>query len=167
MSRFLDERGRIFGKANIVDILVLLVIIAVVVFAVVRLTGTGSGTIPVRVTFTAEAVRSSDAAEMQRSWQPGVTMTDESGKVLGTVQKVDVKKTPEEYLNSEGELERFDSPIFSDVIVEVLGEGEYSNGVVRIGSSSVTGNDKVIIVGHGYKRQTVVTRVLWGDDARP
>ena len=33
MARILDERGRIFGKVNIVDILVLLVIVAVVVFA--------------------------------------------------------------------------------------------------------------------------------------
>ena len=33
MSRFLDERGRIFGKVSVVDILVILVIIAVVAFA--------------------------------------------------------------------------------------------------------------------------------------
>ncbi len=46
MGRFIDERGRIFGKVNIVDILVILVIVAVVVFAVVRFTGTSSASVP-------------------------------------------------------------------------------------------------------------------------
>lgn len=165
MSRFLDERGRILGKVNVVDILVLLVIVAVVVFAVVRVTGGGSSTVPVRVVFTAEAVRSSDAAEMQQNWQPGVTITGESGIVLGKVQKLEVKKTPEEFFNSKDQLQRVDSLIFSDVVVEVLGQGQYSNGVVRIGGVSVTFNDKVILVGHGAKRQTVVTRVRWGQEA--
>ena len=54
MSRFLDERGRIFGKVNIIDILVLLVIVAVVVLAVVRLKTGVFETVPVRVTYTLE-----------------------------------------------------------------------------------------------------------------
>ena len=55
MSRVLDERGRIFGKVNVVDLLVLVVVVALVVFAVTRTTGAGGGsetTLPVRVTFT-------------------------------------------------------------------------------------------------------------------
>ena len=52
LSRILDDRGRIFGKVNIVDLVVLVVIVAIVVFAAVRLTGGGAvDTVPVKVTF--------------------------------------------------------------------------------------------------------------------
>ena len=70
MSRFLDERGRIFGKVNVVDILVLLVIVAVIVFAVMRLTGSSSVTVPVAVVYTVEEVRGSDRTAPSRpSWK--------------------------------------------------------------------------------------------------
>ena len=65
MSRFLDDRGRLFGKVNIVDLIVLLVIIAVVVFAVVRMTGSSSKTVPVRVTYVVEAVRQATVSALQ------------------------------------------------------------------------------------------------------
>ncbi len=45
MSRIIDERGRMPGKVNVVDILVFLVIVAVV-FAITRLTGSSSQKVP-------------------------------------------------------------------------------------------------------------------------
>ena len=165
MSRFLDERGRIFGKVNIVDILVLLVIVAVVVFAVVRVSGGGTNTIPVKVTFTVEAVRSDDVAAIEVKWQPGGTVSNDTGTVLGTLETITTNATREEFFNSKDVLQKVDSLIYSDVVVVVSGQGQASSGVVRIGTVAVNIGDKVIISSHGCNKQAVVGDVLWGPEA--
>ncbi len=164
MSRFLDERGRIFGKVNIVDILVLLVIVAVVVFAVVRLTGGAPTTIPVRMAFTVEAVQSSEADVLKQNWQPGNTVYDDKGTVLGTLETCTIKNVQLEFFNSKDEMQQVDSILYRDVVVVVSGRGQASSGVVRIGTVAVNGGSKVIIASHGYNKQAVVTSVLWGND---
>jgi hypothetical protein len=165
MSRFLDERGRIFGKLNVVDILVFLVIVAVVVFAVVRLTGTESETKPLKITFTVKELRKSEAADLMKWLQPGMTLTDEGGTILGKVQSVGESPLMEEYLTSADVLQEFPSPIFSDVSIVVLGEGQVSGHSARIGSVSVLRFDKVVVLGATGKFTTLVTDLVWGPEA--
>jgi len=160
MSRILDERGRIFGKVNVVDILVLLVIIAVVVFAVVRMTGSTSQTVPVQVTYTVEAVRQATVDQLQAIG----TVRDEGGTVLGQVESVSVQPTLEEFMTPDGELKAFDSPVFSDVNIVVLGDGRVSGSTVRIGSVPMRVGKKITLVGTGYEVQTVIMDVAWGDE---
>lgn len=161
MSRFLDERGRFFGKVNVIDLLVLLVIIAVVVFAVVRMTGGSSETVPVRVTYTVEAVRQASVDALQAKGE----VTDDGGTVLGKVEEVVVTPTLEEFLTPDGELRAFESPVFSDVSIVVLGEGRVSGSTVRIGSVPMRVGKKVTLVGTGYEVQTVIMGVVWGEEA--
>lgn len=165
MSRFLDERGRIFGKVNIIDILVLLVIVAVVVFAVVRLTGNAATTVPVRVTFQVKEIRNADARRLQTYWKSGVTLSEESGTVLGKVQEVTVTPTREEYLTSDNQLQEFDSPILSDVDVVVLGSAQRSNTSAHIGSVSVNRGDKVVVLGGQTKEAMIVTDLVWNPES--
>ena len=161
MSRFLDERGRIFGKVNVVDILVLLVIIAIVVFAVVRLTGSGSETVPLRVTFTVEEVRQATVDALQVKG----TVRDEGGTVLGKVVEVTASPALEEFLTPEGQLKAFESPIFKDVDIVVRGEGRVSGSTVRIGSIPLRVGRKVTLIGTGYEVQSVIMGVVWGAEA--
>lgn len=160
MGRFLDERGRILGKVNVVDVVVLLVIVALVVFAVVRMTGGSSETVPVRVTYTVEAVRQATVDQLQTKG----TVRDDSGTLLGNVEKVEVKPTLQENMTPDGELKAFESPIFSDVNIVVIGEGEVSGSTVRIGSIPLRVGKKVTVVGTGYEVQTVITGVAWGPE---
>ena len=120
MSRFLDERGRIFGKVNVVDILVLLVIIAVVVFAVVRMTGEQLEDGPrARHLHRREADRRRSTVRCscrRKATSSGMT----GGRCWGRWQDVSsVDPTLEEFLTPEGELKAFDSPVFSDVDIVV------------------------------------------------
>lgn len=161
MSRFLDDRGRLFGKVNIVDLIVLLVIIAVVVFAVVRMTGSSSETVPVRVTYVVEGVRHATVSALQAKG----TVTDDGGVGLGKVQDVMVTPTIVEVSTSEGGLKAVESPVFSDVSIVVLGNGRVSGSTVRIGSVPMRVGKKVTLVGTGYEVQTVIMGVVWGDQA--
>ena len=165
MSRFIDERGRIFGKVNIVDLLVLLVIAAVVVFAVARTTGDSSKTIPVRVTYTVEEVRQATVDALVKAVKAEAVVRDDGGTVLGEVVSVTPSPTLEEFLTPEGELKAFGSPVFSDVAVEVLGSGNIANSTVRIGSVPMRVGKKVTLVGPGFEVSTVILMVESGAEA--
>lgn len=165
MARFLDERGRIFGKVNVVDILVLLVIIAVVVFAVVRFTGASSEVVPLKVTYTVEQVRRATVDALDGSVQVKGTVRDEGGTVLGTVEDVVVRPTQAEYMTPQGQLEAFDSPIFNDVDIVVRGEGSKSGSTLRIGSVPMRVGRKITLIGPGFEVQSVIMKVLWGQEA--
>ncbi len=159
MSRFLDERGRIFGKVNVVDILVLLVIVAVIVFAVMRLTGSSSVTVPVAVVYTVEEVRAPTVEAIMAQLEKGGIVTDEGGTVLGRMQDAEVIPTQEEHLTSLDQLEKFDSPILSNIDITVVGKGNVSNGTVRIGSVPLLVGGKITIRGPSYEVQTTITFV--------
>jgi len=165
MGRFLDERGRIFGKVNVVDILVLLVIIAVVVFAVVRFTGASSEAVPLKVTYTVEGVRQATVDAIQNTVQVNGTVRDEGGTVLGKVDHIDVRPTEEEYMTPQGRLEAFDSPIFNDVDIVVRGEGSESGSTLRIGSVPMRVGRKITLMGTGFEVQSVIMKVVSGQEA--
>ncbi len=165
MGRFLDERGRIFGKVNVVDVLVLLVIIAVVIFAVVRFTGASSETVPLKVTYRVEEVRQATVDAIQKSVPVNGTVRDEGGTVLGKVDRIDARPTEVEYLTPEGELKAFDSPIFNDVHIIVRGEGSKSGETWRIGSVPIRVGRKVTLIGSGFEVQSIILDLVWGEEA--
>lgn len=161
MSRLLDERGRILGKVNIVDILVLLVIVAVVILAAVRFRDASVDTVPVRVVFTVEEAQAVAVATLDIKG----TVKDDGGTVFGQVQQVTVAPTREEFLTSTDELKAFDSPIYSDVNIEVLGQGVVTGSSVRIGSVPVGVGREVTLVGAGFEFKTTILSVVWGEEA--
>ncbi len=162
MSRILDDRGRLFGKVNIVDLVVLLVIAAVVVFAAVRLTGGGAvETVPVRVTFIDARVDNALVAGLQTKG----TVKDLGGSVIGEVQSVQVTPSVEELLTTGGEFKTFASATQSDVTFVVLGEGTISDSTVHIGRVAARVGAEVKLIGPGYEAQTTIAEVVWGAEA--
>jgi hypothetical protein len=161
MSRILDERGRLFGKVNVVDLVVLLVIVAVVCFAVLRMTGGSSQSVPVKVTYTVEAQRQATVNAIRAKG----SVTDDGGTLLGQVQDVIVTPTQEEYPTPDGDLKAFDSPIFKDITIVVVGRGQLSGSKVRIGSVPMRVGKKVTLVGSDFEVQSVIMGVVWGDEA--
>lgn len=161
MSRFLDERGRILGKLNIIDILVLLVIVAVVILAAVRFKDASVDTVSVRVTFAVEKARAVivDGLDIKGA------VTDDGGTSFGQVQEVTIAPTREEFLTGTDELKSFDSPIYSDVSIEVLGQGVVSGSSVRIESVPIRVGKRVMLVGIGFEIPTTILSVVWGEEA--
>jgi Domain of unknown function (DUF4330) len=162
LSRILDDRGRLFGKVNIVDLVVLLVIVAVVVFAAVRFTGGGSvETVPVKVSFVASQVDQAFVPGMQTKG----TVRDMGGSVIGVVQSVQVAPSMEEFLTTEGEFKTFASATHSDLTYVVLGEGTVSDSTVHIGRLAARVGAQVKLFGPGYEAETTISKVVWGAEA--
>lgn len=166
MSRFLDERGRIFGKVSIVDLLVLLVIVAVVAFAVVRMTGsTSSQTVPVTVTYTVTEVRQATVNMLVHAAETAGYVRDDGGTKLGEVVSVEATPALKEGFTPDGELKAFESLVFSDVNVVVEGEAQLVNSALRIGSVEMGVGKKLTLVGTGFETQAVIMGVVWDQGA--
>jgi len=152
----------LFGKVNIVDVIVLVVIVAIVVFAAVRLTGGGAvATVPVKVTFLDKRV--------DQSFVPGAeakqTIRDTAGNVIGEVQSVDVVPSVEELVTPDGQLKTFTSSTREDVTYVVLCQGTVTDSTAHIGSLAARVGTDVRLVGPGYEAQTTISAVVWGAEA--
>ena len=162
MTRILDDRGRIFGKVNIVDIIVLVVIVAIVVFAAVRFSGDEAvATVPVKVTFVKTRVSNEQVAGLQAKG----TIKDVSGNVIGELLSVQATATREELLTTDGQYKAFPSTLRSDVTFVVSGQGTVSDSTVHIGKLVARVGADVRIVGPGYEAQTTIANVVWGPEA--
>jgi hypothetical protein len=166
VSRVLDDRGRLFGKINVVDLVVLLVIVAVVVFAAVRLTGGSPETVPVKLFFTERGVDRSLVSGLQSKG----TVKDAGGNVIGEVQSVESTPTLVELVTPAGELKTFASALRRDVTIVVLGKGTVSDSTgagstVHIGKLAARVGAEVKLIGPGYEAQTTITKVVWGAEA--
>ncbi len=159
MSRIIDERGRIFGKVNVVDILVFLVIVAVIVFAITRLTGSSSQKVPVSVQYKVEQVREATVDAITATVEAGGRVTDEAGTVLGEVVNIEVSPTVEEYMTPQGELKEFESPIFKDILITVSGQATVTGRTARIGSVQLRVGKPVTLIGHRYEVKSTIFRV--------
>jgi Domain of unknown function (DUF4330) len=159
LSRILDDRGRLFGWVNIVDLVVVIVIVAVIVFAAVRLTGgENAQTVPVNVTFVARMV--------DRALVPGLQtkgkVTDVAGNVIGQVVSVEVTPTMEETVTADGQLKTYASTLHDDVTFVVAGQGSVFESTVHIGTVPARVGSAVKLFGPGYEIGTVITRVVSG-----
>jgi hypothetical protein len=165
VRRVLDDRGRLFGKVNIVDLIVLVVIVAVVVFAAVRFAGGSSdaslASVPVKVSFV--------DLRVDRSLVPGLqakgTVKDQGGNIIGEVESVKVVPSVEELLTNEGQLKTFASATHSDVTFVVVGSGTVSDSTVHIGRVAARVGADVKLVGPGYEALTTISNVVWGPEA--
>ena len=162
MSRILDDRGRLFGKVNIVDLVVLVVIVAVVVFAAMRMTADGAvATVPVKVSFLEPRMQQALVAGMQTKG----TIRDSGGNVIGELQSVEVVPSVEELLTTDGQLKTFTSSTRSDVTFIVLCQGTVTDSTVHIGGLAARVGADVRIVGPGYEVPTTISNVVWGAEA--
>ncbi|MBN1629987.1 MAG: DUF4330 domain-containing protein [Thermoleophilia bacterium] len=165
MSRFIDERGRIFGKVNVIDILVLLVIAAIVVLATVRFSDTKVDTVPVQVTYVVERARQVTVDALRAVVDPSTgagALTNESGTSLGDVREFTITPTMEQVATDEGDLKLVESPLYSDVRIVVDGEGIVSGSTVRIGSTPLRIGQRATLAGMGFEVSATITELTWG-----
>jgi hypothetical protein len=163
LSRVIDGRGRIFGKVNIVDLVVLVVIVAIVVFAAVRVTGGGAvATTPVKISFLDRGVAQTLVPGMQTKG----TIRDSGGNVIGELQSVQATPSIQELLTTDGQFKTFPSTTHSDITFVVLCHGTVSDSTVHVGQLAARVGADVHIVGPGYEAQTTIADVVWGAEAQ-
>lgn len=166
MRGLLDERGRILGRVNVVDALVLVIIIGLLVFAVSRsgIWADATSKTPVSVTLSLQNVRNDIAKSIEKSWRTGTVLSSQ-GSSLGTVKSIKVTKAIEENMTPEGQVNTFASSLNSDVTVVIAGSGLVSRDSVSIGGVSIMIGDTLVTQGAKASAQATVVDVSWGAEA--
>ncbi len=141
-KKIIDEKGRIFGKVSIIDIIVLLLAIVVVCGVFVKhaesshtqsiLTDTDKITYQIKV----KSVRSGTVD----SFREGDKIFDDEKDVeIGTIKKVEVTDSTTSNTNSEGIYVESKIPEKYDVTLTVEAEAQESNGRINVAKTCEIG----------------------------
>lgn len=149
MSRLLDDHGRLFGRLNVVDLLVVLLVIVLVVFAYLRF-ASGEET-AVRTTLVVDDVRNPIAEQIAEQLPAEESVRDRSGTPLGRLIDVEVLPSPVEVPTADGQLVTDESELYSDVWMVVEGTGQQSEHEIRIESVRLRVGHTLVISGPGWE----------------
>ena len=130
MKKIIDERGRLFGLINVIDVIVLVVALLVVAMVFIRFTSFGSplttgSTVNVQYTLRVPMIRLSTADQML----PGDKLyTQDTNTFMGTIIAVEYQpaQTPDTLL--DGSLVMMDVPERYDVFLTVESVCSYNSG---------------------------------------
>lgn len=139
----LDDRGRLFGKVNVIDLLVLVLLAALVVFVFARFDKTAAANGTIRTTFVIEKLRETSV----RQFQMGDGIYDDSGLYLGKVTQRTEVPTVTDVPTATGDLNPAESRLTKDLTLEVTGRGHVSGRSARIGSLPLLVGKFVVIRG--------------------
>jgi len=164
MSPFIDDRGRLFGRVSVVDIIVLLLILAVGAFAWGRFAGDEAKMKDYRM----EAFISQTRVPLLDESNIGDTVRDEGGAVLGRIESVVVEESGVDVLPELSGSEPADqrvhvwkgsSTVFKDVTIIIKGQAEASGTDIVVGGTPMRAGNPLVVVGPGYSPKTVIKSV--------
>jgi hypothetical protein len=176
MSPFIDDRGRLFGRLNILDIFVVLLVVVLAVFAFTRVRDTNTTTFRLRTTLEVDKVRGEVSPTATSPGEPltdvnsrppsvldkikvGQTVRDDSGNILGKVETAPkVERTVEEQPTQDGDLRYPPSQIYYDLTITVVGDAQGSKSSPRIGSLpiSISSTNFIQVVGPGWSAKMTI-----------
>lgn len=158
MKKIVDDKGRLFGKVNVVDMLVIAVIVAVLGAVIYRVTssamnadGTNIVTDPqtdVYISLYANSV----VPEVAEALKVGDKLVN-GGKFIDA-EIVSIETTPAAYIttNSDGEPLQMEHPMWNDIYVVVKGKASPSSPTLKI-------DNQEIRINYTYLLKTQVAEV--------
>jgi hypothetical protein len=156
MTRIIDDRGRLFGKINVVDILVLLIIVVLAVFIGLRANGgVGAETETVKITFLVQPTESL-ALDGFTTLGP---VRDVAGRFLGTIESAKVVQPDPVSFGGSGIDYDLYFPSAPEVLVVVSAQATVSGTDVHVGSLTARVGTEIKLVGPGWEAKAQVIKV--------
>lgn len=156
--KLIDEKGKLFGKVNLVDILVVVLVVALVAGAVVRVTSSrynaaGSNPLTSKEQYCYVTVFSSLVVpEIAENLHEGDRLV--ANNAYTDAEVVSVKSEPAAYVgvDSNGKAVYSEHPIWKDVTVVVKEKVDPNDVILKVGNQEAR-------IGYNYilKTQTVET----------
>lgn len=156
--KLIDEKGRLFGKANVVDLIVLVIIIGIVGavgyrLASSRVNANGGNPITTQEQYCYVTLYSSLVVpEISQSLSIGDKLVANSKYTDAEIVSIDEKPAAYVSTNSDGEAVLSEHPIWKDVTVVVKEKVDPSSVILKVGNQEAR-------VGYSFilKTQTVET----------
>lgn len=156
MSPFIDDRGRLFGRVSVVDIIVLLLIVAVAAFAWARFAGDQTKIKDYRMDVFIAATR---VPQVDQS-NVGDTVRDEGGAVLGQIVQVSWEFTKLDPVDEKAVVHPGASTFLWDITITIKGQAQVSgSGDITVGGSPMRKGLPLLLVGPTYSPKTVIIQV--------
>lgn len=132
----IDNKGRIFGLINIIDLLVILVILAVVARfgAKIHQSSVGSQAKDIEAVLYVKEVKDATADVIKVGDTVKETKTN---GVLGKVTNVEVKPSETLVETADGRIVVYPNPVLKDVYITVKGTGSVNENAIVLGSNEI------------------------------
>ena len=156
--KVIDEKGKIFGLINIIDLLVLAAILLVIGGAAYKMKGQGGSdtTRTVRATVLAPALR----PEMLTGIKVGDRMVTGSSFTNVVVKEFKVRPAYMITTNSEGRRVEAVDPYLKDLIVVVEGKTVISGGTINLGGQEIRSSKDYFIKSLDYDFKGMILDVV-------
>jgi hypothetical protein len=134
--KLIDNKGKIFGLINIIDLLVILLIVAIVARFALK---SGSNPITVetkdiQVVLHVNEVRDATANVIKEG---DIVRETKTNLVLGKVTKVAVRPAETLVETADGRVVNYPNPVLKDVDITITGTGTAGENAVVVGNSEV------------------------------
>lgn len=144
----IDKNGKIGGKVNLIDLIIVVVMLAAIVFAVYRFFFANDKEVtsdPVKIEFTCTDANDYTIEQLEI----GAPVLDGSSEdELGIATDFEIDKATSYTVTDTGKLVIIDIPFSKSVVVTIEGTGTLDdNGVVIEGTRYGIGHSMVIFVG--------------------
>lgn len=157
-----DKNGRIFGKINIIDLLVIIVIIAAACITVFKFTATsGKGNTKVNTAFS-YTLKVTDVRDFTaKQFAEGDNLyDDETGKFIGKVTAVKTEQSKEYALKSDGTYNYTERPGRFDVYVTVSTNGTVKDtGYFAEGIRQIAPHSTIVLSSQKLKTNATVENI--------
>lgn len=129
----IDKNGKLFGKINLIDFIIVLILIAAVAFVALKVVNkddSGAAVTPVRVSFFAEEVPDYVANTLKAN----TSVLDSTEKVtIGTVESFEIGKPIGYFTDTKGQVQSVVREGYNSITINMLANGELSEHGVTIG----------------------------------
>ena len=167
--KLIDEKGKIFGKLNIIDIIVVLVIIAVVAAAGIRLTSSkrnidGLNPLDEDKYCYITVFSSLQVPEVGENLKVGEHVA--AGGKLTDAEIVDVKSEPAAYVGTDaaGKAVLSEQPLWKDVTVVIKEKIDPSSVVLKVGGQEARVGYNYIIKTQSVEANGRIRNIEWKDE---
>ncbi|NLU11078.1 MAG: DUF4330 domain-containing protein [Tepidanaerobacter acetatoxydans] len=132
----IDNKGRIFGLINIIDLLVILLIIAIVgrFGTKAHQKSAGAVTKNIEVVLHVKEVRDATVDVVKVG---DIVKETKTNAVLGKVTNIEVKPSETLVETADGRVVVYPNPVYKDMLITLVGSGSAGDNAIVLGSNEI------------------------------
>lgn len=169
MKKVIDEKGKLFGFINIVDLMVIIVILFLIAVVAVRIlspkrNAEGTSVIEGKQEVYATLYVQNAVPESLDILKPGDKLV--ANNKFTTAEIVSIESKPANFVSSdsEGNLKVVPHPLWLDLIVVVKDEVNMSNPILKIGEQDARVNYPIILKTQQFEAGSKIRKLEFRDE---
>lgn len=168
MKKIIDEKGKIFGFINIVDLMVLIVVLGLVAIVAIRIVtpkknAPGTSIIDGKKEAYVTLYVQNAVPESLDTLKPGDKLVANNN--FTTAEVVSVESKPADFIttDAEGNAHSVSHPLWLDLVVVVKDQVNVSNPIIKIGTQDARVNYPIILKTQTFEANAKVRHIEFKD----